>query len=421
MTLINIKEEKIFTISEFVELLNIGLKASKVKITGEVSELKIASSGHVYFKMKDEVEQAVISCKIWARQYRLFGIELKQGMKIIAFGNPEIWAPRGDLSFTCETIELVGDGALKKQYDLLKEKLEKEGIFALENKREIPKYPQKIGVITSLQGAVIHDFTNNLGKFGFKVKMIDSRVEGQLAIEDLLNAIKTFRKKDIEVLVIIRGGGSMESLMAFNNELLVREVIGFPVPVVVGIGHDKDIPLICLAADKSESTPTAVANLLNESWEEALLFLERQEKVIFNIFKEVLNDAKLLILESTQNIKKVWILILNKYSQIENKIKVSIQKLDNTIRNSKINIENLGQKYLLGIKTILQRINEKLEQAEKIIYLNNPDRQLKMGYSITTLNGKIVRKINEVKIGQDIEIKILDGIIESEVKNIKSN
>ena len=127
-------------------------------------------------------------------------------------------------------------------------------------------------MITSKQGAVIHDFLNNIGKFGFDIKMIDSRVEGQGAVEDLLAAIQTFRKKDIDVLVIIRGGGSMESLMPFNNELLVREVVGFPVPVLVGIGHDKDMPLVALAADRSESTPTAVANLLNESWERALLF-----------------------------------------------------------------------------------------------------------------------------------------------------
>jgi len=417
---VNKTEDKIFTVAEFIEVLNVNLKSTKVKIIGEVGEAKAGPTGHMYFNLKDEKNGAMLNCIIWARRYELFGIKLETGMKILISGNPEVYAPSGRLSLITDTIELAGEGELKKQYDELKRKLENEGLFLKENKRVIPKYIQKVGLITAKQGAVIHDFLQNIGKFGFKTSFIDSRVEGSGAVEDILLSIKTFRKKDIDVLVIIRGGGSMESLMAFNNEMIVREVVGFPVPVIVGIGHDRDIPLVCLAADKSESTPTAVANLLNDSWEQALLFLERQEKIILTTFKETLNDVKLLISESTQNIKQVWILISNKYIQIESKIKISIQKLDNAIKNVKNNINNLGEKYLIGIKTILQRINEKLEQAEKIIYLNNPDRQLKMGYSIATSNGKLIRKIGDVKIGQDLNIKISDGIIGSEVKNIKN-
>ena len=275
---INKNEEKVFTVAEFIAFLNVNLKSTKVKIIGEVGEVKFGPTGHVYFTLKDDKDGAMLNCIIWSHKYKLFGVKLETGMKVLIFGNPEIYAPSGRFSFITDTIELAGEGELKKQYDELKRRLEKEGIFALENKRAIPKYPQKIGLITAKQGAVIHDFLQNIGKFGFKTIFIDSRVEGQGAVEDILNSIKTLRKKDIDVLVIIRGGGSMESLMPFNNEMIIREIVGFPVPVIVGIGHDKDIPLVCLAADKSESTPTAVANLLNESWDKALLFLERQEK-----------------------------------------------------------------------------------------------------------------------------------------------
>ena len=372
-----VEKDKIYSISEFVAFLNADLKWVKAKIVGEVGEAKAGPTGHMYFTLKDEKDGAMLNCIMWASKYRLFGITLEPGKKIVAFGNPEVYAPNGRLSFVSDTIELAGEGDIKKQYDELLKKLTKEGLFNVENKRSIPKYPQKIGVITSKQGAVIHDFLNNIGKYGFNIKMIDSRVEGQGAVEDLLASIKTFRKMDIDVLVIIRGGGSMESLMPFNNELLVREVAGFPVPVLVGIGHDKDVLLVCLAADKSESTPTAVANLLNESWDQALLFLERFERQILNRFEA----------------------IIRKYQETENKIKISFQ----------------------NFKLLLFAVGERIKNFEKIISINNPERQLKLGYSIARVNGKIIRKTDDVKVGSDIDLKVINGIIVSEVKEIKKD
>jgi exodeoxyribonuclease VII large subunit len=389
-----LQKDKIYSISEFVVELNIGLKATKVKIVGEVVDPKIWPSGHVYFSLKDEKDSSVLNCIIWASKYRLFGINLEQGMKIVVFGNPEIYSANGRLSFICETIELAGEGDLKKQYELLKRKLTEEGLFEEENKRPIPKYPQKIGVITSKQGAVIHDFLNNIGKFGFKITMIDSRVEGQTSVEDLLASIKTFRTKDIDVLVIIRGGGSMESLMAFNNELLVREVVGFPVPVVVGIGHDQDVPLVCFAADSSQSTPTAVANLLSASWEQALLEIFRYEKKIFNNFG----------------------LIFEKFKLVENKLFLSFTNFKNLLTNIKINLDNLKDKYFVNFRNLILSVKQGLQNQEKIIISASPERQLSLGYSIATINGRIVRKTKDVKAGDNLDIKVSDGVINSQVK-----
>jgi len=391
--------DKIFSISEFIELINIGLKSSKAKIVGEVGQVQQGPTGHVYFALKDEKGTGMLNCIMWKSKYQMYGIRLQEGMKIVANGNPEVYAPQGRLSFICDTIQLAGEGELKKQYDELKKKLEGERIFAPERKREIPKYPQKIGVISAKQGAVIHDFLNNVGKFGFDIKFIDSRVEGQEAVEDLLASIKTFRKKDIDVLVIIRGGGSMESLMAFNNELLVREVVNFPVPVIAGIGHDKDVPLVAMAADVACSTPTAVANLINESWEEALLLLERQERAILGHFEGILRH----------------------YRNIENSLKIAFQSFKNSLQNAKISLENAMEKQVSGFKTMLARVDERLKQAEKIIMLNNPERQLKLGYSIATIGGKVVKTIKDVNAGDDMNVRLKDGIIESGVKKINPN
>src|SRR3989338_318240 len=341
-------ENKIFSVSEFIYLLNIGLKSSKAKIIGEITEAKIYSSVHVYFTLKDEKDGAVMSCIIWKSRYAIYGIKLEVGMKILVSGYPEIYAPSGKLSFIAEVIELAGEGELKKQYDELKKKLTEEGLFAEERKRPIPKYPQNIGVITSKQGAVLADFLNNVGKFGFKIKMIDSRVEGQEAVGDLLSSIRTFKNQDIDVLVIIRGGGSFESLMPFNNEILVREVANFKVPVITGVGHHKDEPLITFAADVSVSTPTAAANYLNQSWEESLLLLERYERNILGRYEEIFEN----------------------YQNIENKLKVSLQNFKNSLAAARMSLENYLEKSFLGFRAIFSETLQKLGHSEKVIYLN---------------------------------------------------
>jgi len=369
------KSEKIFSVSEFIKIINQGLKNFRAKIIGEVSEVKTWTAGHVSFSLKDEKDKSVINCIIWKSRYNIYGIELKEGLKIIASGYPEIYAPTGRISFLAEVIEHAGEGELKKEYDKLKKKLAEEGLFAKERKRPIPAYLQKIGVITSLKGAVIADFSNNLGRFGFKVKIIDSRVEGQAAVADLLLSIRTFKKQDIEALVIMRGGGSLESMMAFDNELLVREVVNFPVPVIAAIGHHKDVTLLALAADLSVDTPSIAATTLTESWKQATLFLERYGRSIINNYKE-------------------------------------------SLLNVKMNLRNSVNKSISGFKSLLSKINQQLEHAEKVVILNNPERQLMLGYSIARCNGKIIRTVKNTRIGDNIDIQVFDGKINSEVKNI---
>jgi exodeoxyribonuclease VII large subunit len=368
--------EMVFSISEYIGLLNIGLKKSRAKIIGEVSEVGFGPTGHVYFSLKDEKDGAMLKCIIWKSKYILYGIKLEEGLKIIASGYPEIYPLSGRLSFIAEAIEHAGEGTLKKEYEKLKKKLTEEGVFAEERKRPLPKYLRKVGLITSRQGAVLADFLSNLGKYGFKIKMIDSRVEGQGAVEDLLSAIRTFKKQDIEALVIMRGGGSLESMLAFNNELLVREVVNFPAPVIAAIGHHKDEPLVALAADLAVSTPSIAATCLTEPWSQVALLVEAAARVSF-------------------------------------------QGFNNAIQNAKINLANSWEESVFGFKALLSRINQQLEQSAKIVELNNPERQLKLGYSIARCGGRIVRSVKRVKLGEDLDIRVADGTIISEIKDIR--
>lgn len=413
----NKNTENIFSISEYIDFLNAGLKNFAAKIIGEVSQVDFGPTGHVYFRLKDEKDGSILKCIIWKSKYDIFGVELKEGVKIVAFGSPNIHQTFG-FSFIAETIELAGEGLLKKEYEKLKKKLTEEGIFAESRKRIIPKYPQKIGVITSRQGAVLADFLSNLGKHNFKIKMIDSRVEGQAAVSDLLSSIKTFKKYDIEVLVIMRGGGSLESMLAFNNEFLVREISAFPAPVIVAIGHHKDVPLAALAADRAVDTPSIAATTLSESWERAILFLERYAQNIIGNYGNTLNDVHNSINRTVEIIYRAGDSIFKQYEKIKNKLIVSAANFQNALSNIRIDLNNLIKKSFFGFRALLLRVNQELEHAEGAINSNNPERQLMLGYSIASCGGKIIRQTADIKIGDDIDLKVIDGKIISRVKDI---
>ena len=378
------KGEKVFTIAEYIEVLNVFFKAQAARITGEISELKRAASGHVYFTVKDKGAPGVIDCIIWSRNYQLCGVALEVGMEVILEGHPNIYAPSGRLSFVADTVELVGEGALKKAYDELRRKFEAEGVFAEARKRALPEYVNRVGVITSMKGAVIHDFMNNLGRFGFRVRAIDSRVEGQQAAAPLLAALRRMRAETvaggaspedaIEALVVIRGGGSLESLQAFNNEMLVREVVDFPVPVIAGIGHDQDVPLMALAADYMTSTPTAAAHLLGRSWEEA--------------YAKVRAFAGLL-----------------------NRFPLDLQSVRNALDSRWNILVTLFARSLESAKTTLAL-------GAQAVKHNDPSRQLALGYSIARRNGKVVRSTAGLSPGDALELTMSDGAVGSVIKEI---
>jgi exodeoxyribonuclease VII large subunit len=431
-------------VSDYIEFLNENLRGFYASIIGEVGQVSKSSRGHVYLSLKDQKKESVIYCVIWKGNYELYGIELEDGTEIVATGYPDIYEPTGRLTFKADAIELVGEGVLKKAYEELKKKLAGEGIFDIDKKRPIPDYPNRIGVITSIHGAVIHDFINNLGKYGFHVNIMDSRVEGQQAVKELLLSLKSFKKQDIDALVIIRGGGSLESLMAFNNEALVREVSSFPVPVIAGIGHHMDVPLVSLAADAMESTPTATANLLNRSWERAENTVERYQRDIFEQYSYELKETQIRLEESLSGIQGGLNLIFDFYRELERALKTSMGKVRYSMLINRRFINDAGvlirRGFLRSVKTFddhisgiwrislqpdfmsqLSFINQKLDLYEKTVRLNDPTRQLRLGYSITRHKGKVVRGIRGVQIGALLNTQVSDGVIDSKVKGVRKN
>lgn len=390
-------EGKIFEVGEYLDYLNTKLLEAEAKIKGEVSSVENRGN-YIFFGIKDKEDESLLNCFIWGNDYEISGVKLEEGMEVVIWGYPNVYKPSGRMSFQTKLIEIVGEGALKKAYDELKIKLEEEGLFAPEQKKPIPDFSHKIGLITSHQGAAIGDFTSNLGSYGFQIKFYDSRVEGKQAVFDLVKAVKWFNKNtpEIDVIVVVRGGGSLESLQAFNTESLAREIANSKIPILAGIGHEKDVSLAALAADKMVSTPTGAAVELTKSWDEAIHKVSEVERNLLSYLSG----------------------IFERFEQAKIKLHREFEKIGQVIFYGKEKIGMSLKNICAAFSRLLLDIKEQIKNAEDQIRLNNPERQLELGYSLVSLGGKIVRSVKNVKVGDDVDIKVSDGEMKSEIKKI---
>ena len=409
-----------FSVSAYLDIVNNALWRMSARVQGEITSFKIQGSA-VYMGIRDAHDESNMSVFMWLSDYQLCNIEASEGLEVVVEGKCEIYKPNGRFNFRANTIELVGEGALKKSYDELKKKLELEGIFSENRKRRLPEFPERIGLVTSKQGAVIHDFLNNLGRYGFKVRHTDARVEGVAAVKEILAAIKYFRDKEIDVLVLIRGGGSLESLQAFNHELVVRAIAEFPQPVICAIGHDKDVPLAQLAADHAPSTPTAGAHLLNQTWDELLSELHlAQSKILsmeegaFYTYDLALRDAQTLLAD---HFALMYGLFKEVADRVQNYVPLIGERLIQIKKDARSELDTLVLNFgrsLRDITLLLKKISTELET-------HNPMRQLKLGYSILFHGGKVLKQVTEVAIGEHFEAKLSDGTLEATVTATTKN
>ena len=236
------------------------------RVIGEISALNnVSSSGHVYFSLKDENQSNVlIRCALFKRHAAMAGFELRNGQRVEIRGRLSIYEARGDFQLVVESIQLAGQGTLYEEFLQIKNRLQKEGLFDDRHKRALPAYPFCIGVVTSLSGSVLHDIAITIARKAPHIQLIiyPSLVQGREAAQHMIKALQdAAQHKHIELLILARGGGSIEDLWAFNDESLVRAIAQFPMPIVTGIGHETDITLSDYAADFRAPTPTAAAEL----------------------------------------------------------------------------------------------------------------------------------------------------------------
>ena len=342
------------------------------------------------------------------------------GDEVIVEGVPEIYKPSGRLSLKVGVIELFGEGALKKAYEELRKKLETEGLFAPERKKVLPKFPERIALITSEQGAAIGDFTMNLGQQGLKVDFYPVSVEGKKAVFEIIEALKYFnqRANDYDVLVLIRGGGSLESLQAFNNEALTREVAACEIPTLLGVGHEKDITLAALVADVMVSTPTAAARTLREPWEAARGLVEHFRYQLPTLFRERLSDTRHDLEWKSETLLSKLGIFIERARSLEQDITERLTLLRSLVREQLSNLDRNRSDLVQGFTGLLARVSERFSHTEERLHQYDPRAVLRLGYSLVRSGGKVMRSITQTAVGDILDIQLSDGRLETKVEKI---
>jgi exodeoxyribonuclease VII large subunit len=387
----------VFSVGEFLDFVNELLGAQDFFVVGEVIGARPHPTG-MYFSLKDKNNGGVMDCYMSPYAYRGLGFPIEDGMELKVGGSPSIYKPKGRFSFKVETLEVAGEGALKKAYELLKKKLTDEGIF--ERKRPLPEFIRRVGLITSKTGAVIDDFRRNLLPLGIQVIHADVRVEGAQAADQIIKAVSTFdrRHDDIDVLVVIRGGGSMEDLQAFNNEHVVRAVFGARVPTIISIGHDRDVPLAQMAADASASTPTATAHTINASWDR-LRTLDQKARQIEYAFESTLSGIRADVGSYTHRLATQLARLMGRGRELEQHLHAALSRVGHGI----------------------ERMCQTVEAAERHLTAASPERLLKLGYSIATdESGAVIRSASQLRHGQTVTTRLGKGAFTAEVTKLTS-
>lgn len=403
----------VFSVSEYLDALNRSLKSVRAKILGEVSGIQeYPGRSYLYFSIKDKKDGSTAKCFMWKQDYKHSGVLLEEGMEMMIVAYPNVYKPNGGMTLQVESVELVGEGALKIAYEKLKAELEKEGLFDEAYKKPLPLLPHRVGIITSKSGAVINDFLSNIGKCGFELLFVDSKVEGEGAVKDLLAALRALYTQKVDVLVLMRGGGSLESFQAFNNESVIRAVSKFNAPVITGIGHDKDAPLVSFVSDKNVSTPTAVANLLNIGWKESAHEVTLAEEKIIGRFEKLLQHNRYELENAERIIEDSFYKVFETFREYREVFMQSLRDVGNVIERMSEQIKEAEYRIIRGFMESLERKKDMVGQYEKFLIQQNPERQLGLGWSITrNKKGQVVRSVKDVKKGEVLDVAVSDGII----------
>ncbi len=410
-----------------------------VWVQAEISNFKPHSSGHFYFSLKDS--KAQISAIMFRGHNSKLKFKPHDGLEVIVRGRITVYEPRGTYQIVCETMEPVGAGALQKQFEQLKEKLKAEGLFQPDRKKPIPAYPRHVAIVTSPTGAAIQDILNIMKRRARNVQLtiVPALVQGVGATTSLVDAFTKASLLPVDVIIIGRGGGSMEDLWAFNDERLAKLIAASLIPVISAVGHEVDFTICDFVADLRAPTPSAAAELVAKSSTEIAQRLNHINGVLVSGIQKLLklktqnlvltirrltdpkkklqdyafrNDELLSRLELAA---KVYFSHLNKDIQILSKKLVSpqdvIQRLRNKIERSQF---MLNKSIEVKIDKLTFQLKNNMGKLDSLSPLAVVDR----GYSITTKNNKVIKSITEVSIADLITVKIADGLIEAEVKKI---
>lgn len=372
-----------------------------IYVKGEVSNVKYHSSGHIYFTMKDKT--GMLACVMFAGFRKALGFTLKEGQQIISGGSIEVYERDGKYQFYVKEIILDGAGLLYEKYERLKKELEDMGMFAVEYKKPIPVYAQKIGIVTAPTGAAVQDIINIAKRRNPYIQLIlyPALVQGEGAKESIVNGIRALESAGVDVIIVGRGGGSIEDLWAFNEEIVARAIFECNVPVVSAVGHETDTTIADYVADMRAPTPSAAAELTVFSFEEYTRRYIDLYSILRHHFIRQINDKK-----NRCEQMRFRLLALSPQSRIREK------------RMRCINERELMEK---RIQQVLQSKKHALQlRIEKLKAMSPLDR-LQSGYAyVENEQGGVVSDIEQVRIGQLLTLHVKNGLLHAQVKEKQS-
>lgn len=396
-------QRRILTVSEITGKIRNSLEQgfSHVWIVGEVSNLKKPSSGHLYLTLKDENSQ--IQAVVFKSAANWIKFDLKDGMEVLVFGSVTVYEPRGQYQIIIENIEPKGFGALQQAFLKLKERLGKEGLFDSCYKKPVPLLPRKIAIVTSLTGAAIRDILNVINRRFARVEILiyPVRVQGEGAAQEIATAISDLNTlADIDVMIVGRGGGSLEDLWAFNEEVVARSIYASKIPVISAVGHEIDVTISDLVADKRALTPTEAAELVVPRYDQLKDALTKiKTRLIQSLYNKIKTDrTRLLRVEHSFPFKKPFDRIHRLQQVLDEKMQRLSMLVSHTVK--------LEKERLTGFANRLESVS--------------PLKVLKRGYSITTiLHDEIpVKSSKELSFGTKVKTRLCDGSFVSSVIEI---
>ena len=418
----------------------------RVYLTGQVSNFRKRPT-HQYFSLKDD--HAVIQATIWSGIYQKLGFDLEEGMKINVIGRVQVYEPSGSYSIIIEKAEPDGVGALAIQFEQLKKKLTEEGLFQERFKQPLPQFSKRIGVVTSRSGAVIRDIITTVSRRfpGVDILLYPTKVQGDGAAEEIArNIARANQRDDLDLLIIGRGGGSIEDLWAFNEEIVVRAIFESRLPIISSVGHETDVTLADFVADRRAATPTAAAELATPVTKlDVLAHLQNQEKRMGTAVRNVLSKKQESLKKCSQSVifrqpERLYDGYLQRLDQLQLRLK---QSLRTRISDNKEVVQARTHRLVqLSPVTKIQRYQDRLGQLDKLLgsqmalvydakvaevkrlsealLMLDTSRIVARGYAIVKKEESVVDSVESLKKKDQVTLLMRDGQVELEVKDVKT-
>ncbi|MFA5553977.1 MAG: exodeoxyribonuclease VII large subunit [Phycisphaerae bacterium] len=399
-------------------------------VSGQLGDWRKHSSGHCYFSLKDD--SAILPCVMWRSSTGKLKFEPESGMAVFATGHIDVYLPQGKYQLIVDKLEPAGIGTLQLAFEQMVKRLHAEGLFEQEHKKPLPPYPSRIGIITSESGAAVHDITDSIWNRWpcAKLYLYPVAVQGDGAAEQIAGAIKDINARNknlgIDLLIVGRGGGSLEDLWAFNEEIAARAIYNSKIPIVSAVGHEIDTTIADLVADVRASTPTKAGIVAVPDIEEVSSQLKNYSRNLsdrtrwkLQIGQQRLDELSYTISNSLKDLLAAAKAKLSEF--FEKVLRIEPHRL---IARKTVDLNNLQNRANFTVKTRINKLKMHLDaQANRLAGLN-PKSVLHRGYSITTdkITGRLIRKINDIKPGQIIVTEIAnENLIESKVITGQNN